>query len=149
MRAIIQRVTSASVSVDGKVISDIDKGFMILLGVGQNDSGDDIAWISKKIANMRIFNDDEGKMNLSILDIAGEILLISQFTLYADTRRGNRPGFTEAAAPDLGNKLYEATADELRKYNIPVSMGIFGADMQVSLVNDGPTTIILDSEKRK
>lgn len=149
MRAVIQRVTNASVHIEDSLINSIDSGYMILLGVGQEDTIEDIEWISKKIANLRIFSDADGKMNLNIQQIEGEILLISQFTLYADTSRGNRPGFSEGAGPELGNKLYHEAAEELRKYNIPVKMGEFGADMQISLTNNGPVTILLDSDERK
>lgn len=148
MRAVIQRVTEASVHIDNELFNEIKNGYMILLGVGQNDTPDDIKWLAKKIANLRIFTDENDKMNYSIQQVEGEILLISQFTLYADLTRGNRPGFSEAASPDLGNKLYEDFAKELEDYDITVKMGVFGADMQVSLVNDGPVTIIYDTELR-
>lgn len=148
MRAVIQRVTEASVHIDNELFNEIKNGYMILLGVGQNDTPDDIKWLAKKIANLRIFTDENDKMNYSIQQVEGEILLISQFTLYADLTRGNRPGFSEVASPDLGNKLYEDFAKELEDYDITVKMGVFAADMQVSLLNDGPVTIIYDTELR-
>ena len=145
MRAVIQRISEASVTVDEQVISEIKQGFLVLLGVNEDDTKDDMKWIAKKISGMRIFSDSEGKMNLNLEQVEGEILLVSQFTLYADTKRGNRPGFSRAAGFDLGNKLYEATALELQNYGLTVKTGEYGADMQVSLINDGPVTIILDS----
>ncbi len=148
MRAVVQRVSEASVSVSGQVISDIKQGFLVLLGVNEDDTEEDMKWVAKKIAGMRIFTDSEGKMNLNLEQVEGDILLVSQFTLYADTKRGNRPGFSRAASFDLGNELYEATAAELRNYGLTVKTGKYGADMQVLLVNDGPVTIILDSLER-
>lgn len=148
MRAVVQRVSEASVSVSGQVISYIKQGFLVLLGVNEDDTEEDMKWVAKKIAGMRIFTDSEGKMNLNLEQVEGDILLVSQFTLYADTKRGNRPGFSRAASFDLGNELYEATAAELRNYGLTVKTGKYGADMQVLLVNDGPVTIILDSLER-
>ncbi len=148
MRALIQRVSRAEVTIEQVVKSSIGEGFLILLGVRVGDTREDADWLSAKIQNLRIFSDDEGKMNLSIKQTGGEILLISQFTLYADTRKGNRPGFSESAPPDEANALYEYMASSLRDAGISLGTGAFGADMQVSLINDGPVTILLDSEAR-
>ncbi len=149
MRAVVQRVSEAKVSIAEHVISEIKQGFLVLLGVSEDDTEEDMKWISKKIAGMRIFTDSEGKMNLNLEQVEGDILLVSQFTLYADTKRGNRPGFSRAAGFDLGEDLYKKTAAELRNYNLTVKTGEYGADMQVSLINDGPVTIILDSLDKK
>ena len=149
MRAVVQRVSEAKVSIAEHVISEINQGFLVLLGVSEDDTEEDMKWISKKIAGMRIFTDSEGKMNLNLEQVEGDILLVSQFTLYADTKRGNRPGFSRAAGFDLGEDLYKKTAAELRNYNLTVKTGEYGADMQVSLINDGPVTIILDSLDKK
>ena len=146
MRAILQRVTSSKVSINNKVIGQIGRGFNILLGVGQEDDESIIPKFVEKIVNLRVFADSEGKMNLSILDIKGEILLISQFTLYADVSGGRRPSFTKAGAPEVAKKLYQETIRKLRAYNITVATGEFGAYMAVDIQNDGPTTIILDSK---
>lgn len=148
MRAVIQRVIEASVTVEDQIISEIKQGFLVLLGVSEDDTEEDMKWIAKKISGMRIFSDSEGKLNLNLEQVDGEILLVSQFTLYADTKRGNRPGFSKAAGFALGNQLYEATARELRNYGLTVKTGEYGADMQVSLINDGPVTIILDSSEK-
>ena len=149
MRALIQRVSKASVSIGGEVKSDISRGFLILLGIGKTDGPEDIEYLAKKISGLRIFEDDQGKMNLNLSQVGGEILLVSQFTLYADARRGNRPGFSDAAGPDLAVPLYEEMIAKLKAYDIRVSTGEFGADMQISLVNDGPVTILLDSSDKK
>lgn len=149
MRAIVQKVSQASVEVDKKTIASIDTGYMVLLGIGKEDTRDDIDWLSRKIANLRIFTDENGKMNLSIKQVGGEILLVSQFTLYADVSKGNRPGFTDAADPEFSNEMYEKVADSLRKYDINVKTGQFAANMKVSLVNEGPTTIVYDTKHRK
>ncbi|WP_311481351.1 D-aminoacyl-tRNA deacylase [uncultured Anaerococcus sp.] len=147
MRAIIQKVTKASVKVEGELISEIGNGYMILLAVKEIDNDDDLAYIKRKIANLRIFEDQDGKMNLSIKDTDGEILLVSQFTLYGDARKGNRPSFTESAGLEKANAYYEKLRDELIDEGFIVKTGQFQAHMEVSLVNDGPVTIILDSER--
>ena len=147
MRAIIQKVTKASVVVEDDLISEIGNGYMILLAVKETDTEEDLAYIKRKIANLRIFEDEEGKMNLSLKDTGGEILLVSQFTLYGDARKGNRPSFTESAGLEKANNYYEKLRDELTKEGFLVKTGQFQAHMEVSLVNDGPVTIILDSER--
>lgn len=147
MRAIIQKVTSASVTVDSELISEIENGYMILLAVKETDTEKDLDYIKRKITNLRIFEDEEGKMNLSLKDTGGEILLVSQFTLYGDARKGNRPSFTMSAGLQKANDYYEILKDELISEGFKVSSGVFQAHMQVSLVNDGPVTIILDSER--
>lgn len=150
MKAVIQRVKHSSVTVDGKLISKIDNGFMILLGVMDGDTKEDADKLIKKIPYLRIFEDENGKMNLSLLDTDGEILLVSQFTLCADCSHGRRPSFINSAPPKEANELYEYVADELKKAGVKdVKMGIFGADMKVDLLNDGPVTIILDSKELK
>lgn len=148
MRLVIQRVKSASVAVEGHVVGQIQQGLLVLLGIHQQDGQSDIQYLIKKLLGLRIFSDEAGKMNLSVGDINGEILLISQFTLYADTRKGNRPGFTEAAPPAIAIPLYELFKLELAtQFGKAVPTGIFGADMQVVLTNDGPVTIIIDSSQ--
>jgi D-aminoacyl-tRNA deacylase len=147
MRALLQRVTHASVTVDEQVVGEIGQGLLILLGVGQNDSEAQVKMLADKIVHLRIFGDDEGKMNRSLLDIGGEALVVSQFTLYADMQRGRRPSFTEAAPPALAEPLVERFKDALASYGLTVAGGIFGAYMHVSLLNDGPVTIWLDSEE--
>ena len=149
MRAVIQRVSEARVIVDKKIVGAIKDGLMILLGVGQHDSQEDIGWLVKKIVNMRIFSDDDDKMNLSILDIGGAALVISQFTLFASTKKGNRPSYINAAKPELANQLYQDFLAKLRTELEIVEEGIFAADMKVSLTNDGPVTIIIDSKNRE
>ncbi|MBM7559658.1 D-aminoacyl-tRNA deacylase [Marinitoga litoralis] len=148
MRAVVQRVLESHVDVEDKTVGKIGKGILVLLGVGQNDTEKDIEWLADKIMNLRIFEDSEDKMNLSLLDIKGEILVISQFTLYGDCRKGRRPSYSTAANPEKGNEYYEKFIDYIeRKYNIKVEKGVFQADMKVHLINDGPVTLLLDSEK--
>ena len=149
MKAVIQRVSSASVAVDGKVVGSCQRGYLILLGVAQGDTELDAELLCKKIAALRIFRDENDKMNLSIRDIDGEALVISQFTLLANYRHGNRPDFLESAKPDEANRLYEYFKDLLSRELRRVECGIFGADMKVSLTNDGPVTICMDSEVLK
>jgi D-tyrosyl-tRNA(Tyr) deacylase len=150
MRALLQRVSSASVSVDGKTISSIQHGLLILLGIEEADETSDIDWLCGKITQLRIFDDPEGKMNLSIQDIAGEIMVVSQFTLHASTKKGNRPSFIKAAPPAISEPLYRAFCDALsQKMNSPIGRGIFGAEMKVALVNDGPVTIWIDSRDKE
>jgi D-aminoacyl-tRNA deacylase len=148
MRAVIQRVLQASVTVDGKIVGEIARGFLVLLGVKRGDTNEDAAYLARKIAKLRVFNDDAGKMNLSLEQVAGAVLAVSQFTLYANTRDGNRPSFIDAAAPDDGRRLYSTFCEMLRNENLEVQTGIFQADMQVALVNDGPVTILIDSSER-
>ncbi|WP_018618321.1 D-aminoacyl-tRNA deacylase [Spirosoma luteum] len=149
MIAIIQRVTHASVTIEQQVKGKINTGFLILLGITHTDTQEDSTWLSRKIVGMRIFNDSEAKMNLDLAAVGGDILLISQFTLYASTKKGNRPGFTEAARPEIAIPLYEAMIHQLETdLGKPIQTGEFGADMQVSLVNDGPITILIDSKNR-
>ena len=146
MRAVIQRVKGAKVTVDNKVVGSINQGFVVLLGVTHEDSIEDIKYLAEKIVNLRIFEDEQGKLNLSLVDIQGEILSVSQFTLYADCRKGRRPSFTNAAPPEVANNLYLEFNDYLRELGIKVATGVFQAHMDVELVNDGPVTIILDSK---
>ncbi len=147
MRAVIQRVSRASVSVDGKIVGQIAQGLLVLLGVSRTDTESAADYLAEKIAGLRIFEDSAGKMNLSLAEIKGEVLLVSQFTLYGDVRRGKRPSFDAAAPPEQARKLYEYMVERLRALNIPCQTGVFQAMMQVELVNDGPVTILLDSEK--
>ncbi len=150
MRAVIQRVSEAAVTVDGKAVSKIGPGLLILLGVEEPDSREDAAWLSGKTARMRIFSDTEGKMNLSVVETGGEIIVVSQFTLHASTKKGNRPSFLKAAAPGISEPLYERFCEALEgELGKPVGRGIFGADMKVALVNDGPVTIVIDSRARE
>lgn len=148
MRAVIQRVSQAAVSIDEQEVGRIDHGLLILLGVHDTDTQTDVDYLIKKIAQMRIFEDEQGKMNLSIEDVKGALLSISQFTLFADTKKGNRPSFIAAARPETAIPLYEAFNEGLRQRGITVETGEFGADMAVSLVNDGPVTIIIDSQNK-
>jgi D-tyrosyl-tRNA(Tyr) deacylase len=146
MRAVVQRVSRGSVAIEGQVVGQIGRGLVVLLGVGHGDGETEARLLAEKIANLRIFEDAAGKMNLSLLDIGGEALVVSQFTLYADTRRGRRPGFTDAALPDLAEPLVQRFADHLRAAGIPVATGRFGAMMLVEIHNDGPVTILLDTD---
>ena len=149
MRIVVQRVSEASVTIDGSVHGAIKKGLLILLGITHEDAQEDIDWLVGKTAGMRIFSDTNDKMNLSIQDLDAEVLVISQFTLFANTKKGNRPSYIEAARPEVAVPLYEAFVNTLsRKLNKEIATGIFGADMKVQLINDGPVTIILDSENR-
>lgn len=147
MRAVIQRVSEASVTVDGIVVGEIQRGFLVLLGVADVDSLGDASWIASKIAGLRVFEDADEKMNLALADVNGAVLLVSQFTLYGDCRKGRRPSFVEAARPEKAVSLYQALAAELRSLGVPVETGTFQAQMQVRLLNDGPVTLLLDSTK--
>lgn len=150
MKAVIQRVSSASVSVDNKTVGEIKKGYLILLGVGQNDTKSDAEFLAKKIVGLRIFEDENGKTNLSLNDIGGDVLSVSQFTLYADCKHGRRPSFIYSGSPELANELYIYFNEQIEGLiEKPVQKGIFGADMKVSLLNDGPFTILLDTEELK
>ena len=146
MRALVQRVSSASVSIGGEDVGRIGRGMLILLGIRTTDTERELEWMVHKCAGLRIFDDGQGRMNLSLKEIRGAVLVVSQFTLYGDAHKGFRPGFTEAARPDLAIPLYERFLKELAAQEIPVQCGRFGADMQVSLVNDGPVTILLERE---
>ncbi len=150
MTAVIQRVSEASVTIHGAVKGQIQTGFMVLLGITHTDTDDDVTWLSKKIVGMRVFNDADGKMNLDLAAVDGSILLISQFTLHSSTKKGNRPGFTEAARPDMAIPLYERMITQLTTdLGKPIETGEFGADMKVALLNDGPVTIIIDTKNRQ
>lgn len=149
MRVIVQRTSGAEVRIDGEVVGKIGRGFMLLVGVTYGDTESDADWLAKKTAQMRVFEDADGKMNLGLQDVGGEVLSISQFTLYADCRKGNRPSFINAARPETAEPLYEYFNRQLREqYGLHVETGRFGADMKVDFVNDGPVTIILDSAER-
>ena len=148
MRVVLQRVAHASVTVEEKVIGKIQRGFLLLVGVTHDDAMEDMEYLVRKIVQMRIFEDEEGKLNRSIQDIGGEILSVSQFTLYADTKKGNRPSFSKAAPGDVAIEMFEQFNGLLRDTGVPVETGQFGADMKVELLNDGPVTILLDSKTR-
>lgn len=148
MRVVLQRVAHASVTVDGEIIGKIQRGFLLLVGVTHDDAMEDMEYLIRKIVQMRIFEDEEGKLNRSIQDIGGEILSVSQFTLYADTKKGNRPSFSKAAPGDVALEMFEQFNGLLRDTGIPVDTGQFGANMKVELLNDGPVTILLDSKNR-
>ncbi|WP_312075391.1 D-aminoacyl-tRNA deacylase [Chryseobacterium sp.] len=145
MRVVIQRVSEASVKVDGLIVGEIQKGFMLLIGIDENDEKKDADWLVQKILNLRIFGDENDKLNLSIQDISGEILCISQFTLIADYKKGNRPSFIKAAKPEKAVPLFDYFKEQIAKSGLKTASGIFGADMKVSLINDGPVTILMDS----
>lgn len=150
MRAVLQRVTQASCSVEGNVTGKIERGFLVLLGIEDADTLEDLDWLASKIVNMRIFGDENGLMNKALADVDGDILLISQFTLFASTKKGNRPGFTRAARPNVAIPLYEKMIEKLGSLmGKEVQKGIFGADMKIALVNDGPTTITIDSKNKE
>jgi D-tyrosyl-tRNA(Tyr) deacylase len=148
MKAVIQRVSSASVKVDGKTEGEISSGLLLLIGIDEEDEHKDADWLVQKILNLRIFGDEAGKLNLSVLDIAGEILCISQFTLIADYKKGNRPSFIKAARPDLAIPLFNYFKEKISRSGLKTASGIFGADMKVSLLNDGPVTIVMDSKTK-
>lgn len=148
MKAVIQRVSNASVKVDEKIVGEISGGLLLLIGIDEEDENADADWLVQKILNLRIFGDEDGKLNLSVLDISGEILCISQFTLIADYKKGNRPSFIKAAKPDKAIPLFEYFKTEISKSNLKIESGIFGADMKVSLLNDGPVTIVIDSKTK-
>lgn len=147
MRCLLQRVSTASVSVDGKTVGSIGKGYMLLFGAAPNDDEETANALARKIAALRVFEDENGKMNKSIADVCGSVLAVSQFTLYADCRKGNRPSFTAACPPARANELYEYFCNALRELGVHTEQGVFGADMQVSLINDGPVTVMLDSDE--
>lgn len=150
MRAVIQRVSEASVTVDQKKVASIANGMLILLGIEHEDTQEDVNWLSSKIAKLRIFNDENGVMNTSIVDVKGEAIVVSQFTLHASTKKGNRPSYIKAAKPNISIPLYEAFVTQLEKdIQIKVQTGIFGADMKVQLLNDGPVTIIIDTKNKE
>ncbi len=145
MRAVVQRVASARVEVEGEVRGRIDRGLLVLLGVGRGDTRKEATWLADKIAGLRVFEDDAGKMNLSLEDVGGSMLVVSQFTLYGDCRKGRRPSFTGAAPPDEAERLYEVFVARLKEHGLPVEAGVFQAKMQVHLVNDGPVTLVVES----
>ena len=149
MKAVIQRCSTAEVKVEGKIVGSISTGLILLIGISEEDSKEDADWLAQKILNLRIFSDLEGKLNLSVKDIEGEVLCISQFTLIADYKKGNRPSFVKAAKPNIAIPLFEYFKEEIAKSNLKTESGIFGADMKVSLTNDGPVTIVMDSKTKK
>ena len=148
MKAVIQRVSEANVKVDGEIVGEISHGLLLLIGIDEEDEKADADWLVQKILNLRIFGDEDGKLNLSVLDISGEILCISQFTLIADYKKGNRPSFIKAAKPDNAIPLFEYFKTQIAQSNLKIESGIFGADMKVSLLNDGPVTIVMDSKTK-
>lgn len=145
MKIVLQRTSGANVTVDNQIVGTIEKGLVVLLGISNEDTKETVTQMVRKITNLRIFHDENDKMNLSIKDVKGEILVISQFTLYADCKKGNRPSFTNAGNPEYANELYEFFIEEVKNQDIPVEHGIFGAHMQVNLTNDGPVTIVLET----
>lgn len=144
MRAVLQRVTQSHVAVEGRIVGEIGHGWLVLLGVGRDDTPETTQWVAEKCVQLRAFADDDGKMNLSLLDVGGSMLVVSQFTLYGDCNRGRRPGFDAAATPESAKALYELFCQSVRRLGVPVQTGIFQADMQVSLVNDGPVTLVVE-----
>ncbi|HOJ87422.1 MAG TPA: D-aminoacyl-tRNA deacylase [Pseudothermotoga sp.] len=148
MRAVVQRVHRAKVFVNNEIVGSIERGLLVFLGVGKNDTQADVEWICDKIANLRVFEDNDGKMNLSVTQVRGEILVISQFTLYGDCRHGRRPSFSDAASPDLGQVFYRSFVEVMKSKIEKVSEGVFGAHMEIEALNDGPVTLLLDSERR-
>jgi D-tyrosyl-tRNA(Tyr) deacylase len=148
MRAVIQRVSEASVAISNEIVGEIKEGVLVLLGVAREDTRADADYLAEKIINLRIFADDEGKMNLSLLETGGEMLVVSQFTLYGDARRGRRPSYSDAAEPEKANELYEYFVERVRSFGIKTETGIFQAMMRVGLINEGPVTILLDSQKQ-
>lgn len=148
MRVVVQRCSKACVRVNGEVTGEVGQGLMLLVGVGRDDSAEDVRYVAEKTVHLRIFEDAEGKMNQSLLDIEGEILSISQFTLYGDVRKGRRPNFMAAAPPEEAQRLYELFNQQLREYGVTVATGVFGAMMDVDFVNDGPVTLLLDSKRQ-
>lgn len=149
MRVLIQRVSQASVTIDENIVGRIELGLLLLLGIEAEDNQEDVEWLIRKIIQMRIFSDDEGKMNLSLQDVNGSVLVVSQFTLHASTKKGNRPSYIKAARPEIAIPLYERFIETIKEATIPVESGEFGADMKVGLINDGPVTIWLDSKNRE
>lgn len=147
MRAVVQRVLEASVKVDGEIVGQIEQGLLVFLGVATDDTQTDVVTLSEKIAGLRIFEDDDGKMNRSVVEVSGSMLVVSQFTLLGDCRKGKRPSFIAAAPPEMADALYQSFVAEIKGYQIPVQTGRFRADMKVSLINDGPVTMLLDSRK--
>ena len=147
MRAVVQRVKESSVKIDGSIVGKINKGFNVLIGIAKDDTVDDLKYIKDKIMNLRVFEDENDKMNLSIKDVNGELLIVSQFTLYGDCRKGRRPNFMNALSGEEAEKLYEEFLRMIREENIVVETGVFGADMEVSIINDGPVTLLIDSKK--
>lgn len=147
MRAVVQRVTKANVKVDGKIVGKIDKGLLVFLGIGEDDDNTDLEYMVEKVLGLRIFEDDKEKMNLSLMDVGGEILIISQFTLYGDVRRGKRPSFTSSAHPKIAEDIYNQFIRRCKEKGLKTEMGIFGAHMEIGLINDGPVTILIDSKK--
>jgi len=150
MRVVVQRVLRSELRIEGKIHSSIDQGLLILIGIEETDTEEDAQWLASKICSMRIFSDEEGKMNLDLLQIKGELMLVSQFTLFASTKKGNRPSFIRSAKPEKANALYNFFIGECEKIcPLPVKTGVFGADMKISLTNDGPVTIFVDSKNRE
>ncbi len=148
MKIVVQRVKEANVKVEGEIVGEISEGLLLLIGVSEDDNKNDADWLVKKILDLRIFSDNDSKMNLSVKDISGEILCISQFTLISDYKKGNRPSYIKAAKPETAISLFDYFKNELKKSNLKIESGIFGADMKVSLLNDGPVTLVLDSKTK-